>query len=265
MAFCSKCGAQYEDGAEFCPACGRPVGAPPVSAKKTDSGSGPLFWRIYTKAFGALMEKPIRLWGISLLGTLLICIGSMLAGVAIPAIAICIEMLFTVALAAIFLKGYHRQQVYCRELFDTFKDWATIKRVLTGMGWSALWIFLWALIPIVGPIFAIIKGYEHALVPYILVKKPELNAIEARDLSREKTKGFKLQMFLADLVVYALIFIAMLILGLLCRIPYAKYLFFIVLFAFTVCVIALLPLFRGIVHAAFYEEIIGDDDVCDDE
>lgn len=262
MAFCRHCGTQIDDGAAFCPNCGTPTNpnAVPVQKQAKKSG-GPLFWRIYTKAFKALMEKPIRLWGISLLGSLLICVGSLLAGYAIPALAIAVGTLFTVSLAAIFLKGYHREQVYCHELFDTFKDWGTIKRVLTGMGWSYLWIFLWALIPIVGPVFAVIRSYEHGLIPYILVKKPELNAIRARELSIEKTKGHKWQMFLADLLVGAAIAVVFAVLGGLSAIKYVGIFFAIVLVLLYLCVIVLLPLFTGLVHAAFYEELIG----CEEE
>lgn len=267
MAFCRKCGHQLEDNVSFCPNCGEPTAAPTASEPVTQAPkeeSGPLFWRIYGKAFKALMEKPFRLWGISLLGSLLIVVGGSLAGFAIPAIAIAISMLFTVSLAAIFLKGYHREQVYCHELFETFKDWPTMKRVLAGMGWSYLWIFLWALIPIVGPIFAIIKSYAHGLIPYILVKKPELNAVQARELSIEKTNGHKGQMFLADFVVGVMIVVAMLILGLLCRIPYVGVLFIIILVLFYLCVLVLLPLFRGLVHAAFYEELIGEEEPAEE-
>lgn len=261
MAFCRHCGTQLEDGTSFCPNCGKPTADIPAveTTKQVKEPSGPLFWRIYMKAFSALMEKPFRLWGISLLGSLLTGIFVALAGIAVPAFAIAIPWLFTVALAAIFLKGYHREQVYCYELFSTMKDWATIKRVLAGMGWSYLWIFLWALIPIAGPILAIIKGYEYGLVPYILVKKPELNAVKARELSIEKTKGFKGQMFLADLVVYAIIFAAVAILFGLGMIKYVGILFLIIMALLLICVGVLLPLFMGIVHAAFYEELIGEE------
>ena len=258
MAFCRNCGARLSDGAAFCSSCGTPTGiAPVVKAKKEPSG--PLFWRIYRKAFGALMEKPIKLWGISLLGSLLTGVFVSLAGVSIPAFAIAIPWLFSVALAAIFLKGYHREEVYCYELFSTMKDWATIKRVLAGMGWSFLWVFLWALIPIVGPVFAIIKSYEYGLVPYILVKKPELNAVQARELSIEKTRGFKGQMFLADFIVYVLIFVTIAILCGLGLIKYVGIFFLIVMALLMICIGVLLPLFMGIVHAAFYEELIGEE------
>ena len=266
MAFCRNCGTQIDDGAAFCPNCGTATNpnAVPVQKQAKEPG-GPLFWRIYTKAFKALMVKPIRLWGISLLGSLLICVGGLLAGYAIPALAIAVATLFTVSLAAIFLKGYQREQVHCTELFDTFKDWGTIKRVLTGMGWSYLWIFLWALIPIVGPVFAVIRSYEHGLIPYILVKKPELNAIQARELSIEKTKGKKWQMFLADFLVGAAIGIIFAILGGLSAIKYVGIFFAIVLVLLYLCVIVLLPLFMGLVHAAFYEELIDDEEPEEEE
>ena len=36
MAFCGKCGTQFEDGAKFCPGCGAPaVSAPPQQATPT--------------------------------------------------------------------------------------------------------------------------------------------------------------------------------------------------------------------------------------
>lgn len=266
MAYCRNCGTQIDDGASFCPNCGNATGgAAAPQPKQAKEPSGPLFWRIYTKAFGALMDKPFKLWGISLLGTFLISVGAALAGIAIPVLAIAISMLFTVALAAIFLKGYDKKEVYCYQLFDTFKDWSTIKRVLTGMGWSYLWIFLWSLIPIVGPIFAIIKGYAHGLIPYILVKKPELNAIQARELSIEKTKGFKGQMFLADLIIGLMIGVAFAILGGLASIRYVGILFAIILVLLSICVMVLLPLFMGIVHAAFYKELIGDEEPVEEE
>lgn len=265
MAFCRNCGSQINDGAAFCPNCGTATNPNAVPEQKVNKEPrGPLFWRIYTKAFKALMEKPIRLWGISLLGTLLICVGAALCGFSIPVLAIAVATLFTVSLAAIFLKGYQREQVHCTELFETFKDWGTIKRVLTGMGWSYLWIFLWALIPIVGPVFAVIRSYEHGLIPYILVKKPELNAIQARDLSIEKTKGHKWQMFLADLLVGAAIGVVFAILGGLSAIRYVGGFFAIIFALLYICVIALLPLFMGLVHAAFYEELIGDDEPAEE-
>lgn len=267
MAYCRNCGNQLNDGVSFCPNCGTPTGegaAPVAQPKAQKTPSGPLFWRIYMKAFGALMDKPFKLWGISLLGSLLTSVFIGLAGIAVPALAIAIPMLFTVALAAIYLKGYHKEQVYCYELFETMKDWPTIKRVLAGMGWSYLWIFLWSLIPIVGPIFAIIKGYEYGLVPYILVKKPELNAVKARELSIEKTKGFKGQMFLADLVVYLLIGVALAILFGLGMIKYVGVLFIIIAVLLMICVGVLLPLFMGIVHAAFYEELIGEEEPAEE-
>jgi UPF0716 family protein affecting phage T7 exclusion len=67
-------------------------------------------------------------------------------------------------------------------------------------------------------------------------------------------------MFLADLVVYAMIFVAIAILFGLGMIKYIGVLFLIIMVFLMICVGVLLPLFMGIVHAAFYEELIGDEE-----
>ena len=131
------------------------------------------------------------------------------------------------------------------QIFDCFKDWKTIKRVLCGMGWQALWIFLWALIPIVGPIFAIIRSYEYRLTPYILVQEPDI----------APTEGFKGSMFLADFlfaIAYSVVSLVLLLFGL---IPYIGILFGLVGFVVSIAYALLGPLFLGLVQAAYYEEI----------
>ena len=80
---------------------------------------------------------------------------------------------------------------------------------------------------------------------------------EAIKISTEKTKGYKLQMWLADFV-YVLIFgAAVLVLGLLSAIPVLGVLFVLVLVVLYIAFVALAPLFAGLVQAAFYEEIAG--------
>lgn len=210
---------------------------------------------IYKRAFAILMKKPFRLWGISLLGTFLAGAASAAFGI-IPVIGIAIGILFDVALTMILLRGYRGEEnPKAVELFDTFKDWATIKRVLCGMGWMMLWIFLWCLIPIVGFIFGIIRTYQYRLTPYILMMEPDVKPTEAIKLSKERTKGWKGKMFGADILIYVFFFVALLILGLLSRIPFVGVLFGLITVLFSICFFALIPLFIGLVQAAFYEEI----------
>ena len=209
---------------------------------------------IYSRALKVLMKKPLALWGISLLHVLLVSVVSALCGV-VPILAIAITLLLSTSMIMVYLHGYRGEEVKSVQLFDSFKDWATIKRVLGGMSWMVLWIFLWSLIPIVGPIFAMIRMYEYRLTPYILVTEPDVAPTDAIKVSKERTNGYKAKMFWADILVGIAIFVASLVLGLLCMIPYIGVLFGIILFVFIIVVTALTPLFLGLVQAAFYEEI----------
>ena len=210
---------------------------------------------IYKKAFNVLMQKPIKLWGISLLFAFLVSVGSALCGIAIPIFGISVSLLLATSMTLSFLHGYRGEEVRAVNLFDCFKDWQTIKRVLCGMGWMLLWIFLWSLIPIVGIIFGLIRTYEYRLTPYILMMEPEVKPTEAIKLSKARTKGWKGKMFWADILVYVFFFVAILILGLLSRIPYAGILFMIILVVLYIVFLLLITLFQGLVQAAFYEEI----------
>ena len=146
---------------------------------------------IYKKAFEVLMKKPVRLWGISLLFVFLTYVGSLLCGIAIPIFGLAVSMLLSTSMTLIFLHGYRGEEVKAVNLFDAFRDWQTIKRVLAGMGWMLLWVFLWSLIPIVGIIFGIIRSYEYRLTPYILMLEPDVKPTEAIKVSKERTKGWK--------------------------------------------------------------------------
>lgn len=213
-----------------------------------------MIFTIYKRALAVLLKKPLALWGISLLEVLLTAVVSVLFGV-IPGLALGINLLLDTSMTMIFLHGYRGDGVKSVQLFDCFKDGATAKRVLGGMLWMKLWIFLWSLIPIVGPIFAIIRTYEYRLTPYILVTEPKISATEAMKVSSQRTRGYKLKMWGADILLVVIVFAGELVLGLLAAIPYIGILFGLVLFVFSVCWAALSPLYTGLIQAAFYEEI----------
>ena len=210
---------------------------------------------IYKRALAVLLKKPLKLWGLSLLAILLTSVLGTLCGVAIPVLGISIGLLISTAMTIIFLKGYRGEEVGVKQLFECFKDWNTIKRVLLGLGWMNLWIFLWSLIPIVGPIFALIRIYEYRLTPYILMFEPEVSITDAIEISKQKTNGYKLQMWLADFVYVLLFYAAVLLLSLFSVIPVLGVLFMLALFVLYIAFVALAPLFAGLVQAAFYEEI----------
>ena len=213
-----------------------------------------MIFNIYGKAMSVLVRKPFVLWGISLLELFLSAVAGALFGI-IPGVAMCIGWLLSTSMTLIFLHGYRGNKVNVLMLFDCFRDWSTIKRVLCGIGWMNLWIFLWALIPVVGWIFALIRVYRYRLTPYILMQEPNVAPTEAIKLSRQRTEGWKSRMFGADVLIVVAVYVIVLILGLLARIRYIGALFGIILFLFIIACVAFLPLFIGLVHAAFYEEI----------
>ena len=213
-----------------------------------------MIWTIYGRAFKLLMKKPFALWGVSLLSVILTGVFTALCGV-VPAIAIAVTMLMTTSMTMVYLHGYRGEGVKAVHIFDCFKDWGTIKRVLCGMSWMALWIFLWGLIPVVGPVFVIIRSYQYRLTPYILVQEPDVAPTEAIKVSAERTKGYKGSMFLADFLYGILFGAAMLVLGLLAMIPYLGILFGLAAFVVSVAYMLFSTLFLGLVQAAYYEEI----------
>lgn len=210
---------------------------------------------IYKRALAVLMRKPIKLWGISLLASLLIPLLTLLCGVGIPGLGLAVSLLLSTSMLMVYLHGYRGEEVQILHLFDCFQDWGTIKRVVLGLAWMYLWIFLWALIPFAGPVFAIIRAYEYRLTPYILITEPDVPLTEAINISKERTNGYKLTMFGADILFSLFIWVIFFFLGLLAAIPVVGVLFSIIIALGTIVVAALSPLFLGLVQAAFYEEI----------
>ena len=207
---------------------------------------------IYGRVFSVLVKKPFRLWGITLLGLFLTSLGSILSG-AVPLIAVAISLLMGLGINRVYLLGYRGEDIRVENLFDGFRQ--DFGKKLAGSAWAELFKLLWGLIPIVGFIFAIIRSYEYAFVPYILMERTEVAPLEARKVSREETKGWKGLMFGADILTAVLVAVAFLILIGLSAIPVIGILFRLVTFIYVLCCIAFLPLLYGLLHAAFYEEI----------
>ena len=211
--------------------------------------------KIYGNALKVIATKPFKLWGISLIAVFLSFFISIAFGL-VFGIAFFLSMLLSVGTVMVYLHGYRGEKVEGKYLFDAFKDGKTAGRTIKGMGWSQLLIALWGLIPIVGPIIAIIRMYQYRLVPYILVQESDGDPFDAYKVSKERTKGYVGTMFAADIIPYAAVAVAALILSLLGKIPYIGVLFNVILFIFLIVVFICLPLFLGLVQAAFYEEIM---------
>lgn len=212
-----------------------------------------MFIQKYKQALAVILKKPIMLWGLSLLSAILGVIASIVTS-PIIILSFCATTLLDLGMIKVYLDGLKGKEVNSNQLFAAFNKNAV--RSVGGMAWMTLWIIIWGLIPIVGPIFAIIKSYSYAFVPYILVTKPEVSATEALKLSMQMTKGKKGQMFLADFCLGLGIGIVALVLGLLALIPFIGILFTLILIIFAILVALFIGIFQGLYKAAFYDDSV---------
>lgn len=251
MPFCMNCGKELQ-GEKFCPNCGMPAdgGKPYRPTKQAKPAVGIRSRDLIQKALAVLQQKPIRLWGVSLLCQLLIVLAAVFG--VLPIISVPIALVLNAGMAAVYLAGYRGQEVNADALFDGFKRFF---RVAGGMGWMALWILIWGLIPIAGPIFAVIKMYSYRFVPYIVIQNPDISPTEALRLSMQKSEGFKGRMFLADFIVGICCAGVMLILGALSLIPKVGIVFAVISALAGIFLGLVVPLLTGLIGAACYEEI----------
>ena len=79
---------------------------------------------IYKRAFNVLSKMPFKLWGLSLLSsllTILVLVFGVLPIVIVPVIAV-----LSAGMAAVYLDGFNGKEVYSDQLFKGFKDfWRT--------------------------------------------------------------------------------------------------------------------------------------------
>ena len=210
-----------------------------------------MFLKKYKQALDVILKKPIMLWGLSLLS---VVITGLLSVVTAPIFILgtAISVLVSCGMVKVYLDGLKGKEVNSDQLFAAFNKNAF--RVIGAMAWMGLWLVIWAMIPIAGPVIAVVKAYSYRFVPYIVMTKPEVTATQALRLSMQMTKGKKGQMFLADLCFYGGIFVVSLVLGLFAAIPFIGVLFGLVLFIFYVAVALFAPIFTGLYSAAFYDE-----------
>ena len=205
---------------------------------------------VFGKIFEVLAKKPIKLWGLSLLGVLLTGLASALC--VLPIITIPVTALLGMGLSYVLLSAYYGKEVRSDDLFFGFKKFM---RNAGGLCWEKLWIFIWGLIPIVGIVFAIIKKYTYKFNRYILMEDNEISAGDALRKSEAMTDGIKGKMFLTDLIINVAPWIVVLILSLLGMIPIIGVLFYIVLVLFLLVYFAFKPLVSGLATTVFYDEV----------
>jgi uncharacterized membrane protein len=232
--------------------------------------------KVFKDAFAVLAKKPLRLWGTSILASILsVLIFFLFSGFGITlGIALVINTILSVGLSMVYLHGYRGEQVEPYQLFDGFKSGKTAGRVLKGMLYKDLMVVLWCIIPIVGPFIAIYRSYQYCLTPYILVDEEEGNPFEVYKESANRTRGHCGQILLADIIICAPVLLINIIGGVILGAltpsysydyytgrlvehgSQAGFIIFMIFFGLISLVIGIIvPLVAGLVHAAFFEEL----------
>ncbi|NLH01524.1 MAG: zinc-ribbon domain-containing protein [Clostridiales bacterium] len=287
MIICPKCGKNLDDSAKFCTLCGTALlntethrtdphqgfwegeasggeyyssnnaakpdmGYPPnLGTRYGKTSEHPTVGEVFSKSFEFLEDKPVKLWGISLLYLLLCALAAVLS--ILPIISIPLILVLSVGMTSVFLDGYRGKEISPEQLFIGFKNFP---HFCGGMAWMALWVFIWALIPAAGIVFAVIKAYSYRFVPYILLASPEISASDALHESMKQTSGWRGKMFGTDIAITACIGAVLLIFWLLSYIPYMGIIFRVIFIMLAVTAGILAPLVFGVIGAVFYDEIM---------
>ena len=208
-----------------------------------------MFLNAYKEAVQVLAKKPFVLWGLSLMSGLLALLAIAFCFL-LPIVWIPIILTLSAGMSFIYLEGLRGKSVNSDQLFVGFKNFA---HVAGGMAWMYLWVFIWALIPLAGPIIAVVKAYSYAFTPYILFTRPELSSTEALRESMRETYGKKSAMFCADFVFGIAVTLVLLVLAGFSAIPFIGRLFGLLYLLGSIVVGIFSPLFTGLVRAYFYD------------
>lgn len=253
-----------------------------------------MFVSLFSKLFSILKKIPLRLWGISLLCTLL-CSISTYSLILIPILAIILNIAMQFGMKTIFLSAYKDESIdniKTEQIFFAFKK-ERFFRIVGGMLWMSLWILIWGILPMLaalvllfvmsaalagsfnlaamsfstifsaslfvgGIVISIIKSYSYRFTPYILATDDEISPTDALKKSIEMTKGFKGIMFGCDVAIPLAFSLAIGTVGgllfLLAKIPFVGVIFGFALALFIVLVLCLSPLLTGLLDAGYFVE-----------
>ncbi len=99
-------------------------------------------------------------------------------------------------LTAYFLILFRRGKETFGDLFSGFEFFG---KTLGLMLWITLWVILWALIPLAGPVLAVIAGFRYALAFMVQVDNPSLPIRDCLNRSKYLMNGNKGKLFLLSL------------------------------------------------------------------
>ena len=222
---CRKCGKQIDKKNKFCAACGASVAdAVPRNAKSAKKRQIRRYHHLnvvpgdhpFKDGFEITVSQFSSLLGTTYLSYILIAL-AILFTLFVPFVGIAFSFIISTALTRADIEATSAREANHKLLFSLFGKGAW--RIIGANSIVALYLFLWCLIPIAGPIITIRKAYSYRFVPYIMASNPNVSAIASVEISKQMTYGLKGRMFRADFL-FALILLAInALLVLLCFIP----------------------------------------------
>ena len=141
---------------------------------------------------------------------LFVIAASILSGATMGLGALVLMPVLTVAVSGWYLRVYRGENLCVSDWFTGMFD--GFGRKWVGMFLMGLKVFLWSLLLVIP---GIIKAYAYFLTPYILAEYPNVSAKDATALSDKMTKGYKMDIFVAELSFLGWILLSVLTLGIL--------------------------------------------------
>ena len=141
---------------------------------------------------------------------LFVIAASILSGATMGLGALVLMPVLTVAACGWFTRVYRGENLSVSDWFTGMFD--GFGRKWVGMFLMGLKVFLWSLLLVIP---GIIKAYAYFLTPYILAEYPNVSAKDATALSDKMTKGYKMDIFVAELSFLGWILLSVLTLGIL--------------------------------------------------
>ncbi len=183
---------------------------------------------------------------------LLMSFAVLLLSLFVPIIGIAVICVLWAGVNVSFSDASGGKQIKTEDMFMGFDQ---LLRVCGGMLWMLFKSFVWLLIPFIGVFITLVKIYEYRFVPYILIKAPEIKAIDAPHASSVKMRGFKWYMFASEWIVISLIGFSLAVWWILSSLPQIGVFFTAVMIIEAIATALLFPMFSCGITAVFDDEI----------
>lgn len=126
-----------------------------------------------------------------------------------------------------------------------------------SVGWSAGGIVmacLASMVFVVGFVVMIIKAFTYCFTSYILMDKPEINAMDAIKESKKLTAGIRGKIFWANVIPVLILLLVDIVLAVFAMIPFIGVLFDVIMSLLNIAATVFMSVFLSLTLASFYNK-----------